>query len=125
MTAVNLLLIRYAGNSTVWYWFGISHESGEVYYHILDAEVGLLVYFEVNLLIFSRSGKGKATKNSNEAEYRLIFDNLIDDLLVVLFWPEWPAAGLILSIASKFMVRIMGTLRSIILTIGEYHRFHR
>ena len=53
-----------------------------------------------------RSGKGKATKNSNEAEYRAIFDNLIDDLLTVLFWPEWPAASLILTIASKFMVRI-------------------
>ena len=51
-----------------------------------------------------RSGKGKTTKNSNEAEYRLIFDNLIDDLLAVLFWPEWPAASLIMSIASKFMV---------------------
>jgi cohesin loading factor subunit SCC2 len=56
------------------------------------------------IFLTQRSGKGKATKNSNEAEYRLIFDNLIDDLLVVLFWPEWPAAGLILSIASKFMV---------------------
>lgn len=46
------------------------------------------------------------TKNSNEAEYRAIFDNLIEDLLVVLFWPEWPAASLILSIVSKFMVRV-------------------
>ena len=55
-------------------------------------------------LVILRSGKGKTTKNSNEAEYRLIFDNLIDDLLAVLFWPEWPAASLILSIASKFMV---------------------
>lgn len=55
-------------------------------------------------LAVPRSGKGKTTKNSNEAEYRLIFDNLIDDLLAVLFWPEWPAASLILSIASKFMV---------------------
>ena len=104
MTAVNVLLIRYAGNSTVWYWFGISHESGEVYYHILDTEVRFLLLFQVKFLTLCRSGKGKATKNSNEAEYRLIFDNLIDDLLVVLFWPEWPAAGLILSIASKFMV---------------------
>ena len=58
-------------------------------------------------LIVLRSGKGKTTKNSNEAEYRLIFDNLIDDLLVVLFWPEWPAASLILSIASKFMVLLL------------------
>jgi cohesin loading factor subunit SCC2 len=56
------------------------------------------------LFLNSRSGKGKATKNSNEAEYRAIFDNLIDDLLAVLYWPEWPAAGLLLSIASKFMV---------------------
>lgn len=51
-----------------------------------------------------RSGKGKATKNSNEAEYRTIFDNLISDLLAVLYWPEWPAASLLLSIACKFMV---------------------
>jgi cohesin loading factor subunit SCC2 len=51
-----------------------------------------------------RSGKGKATKNSNEAEYRAIFDNLISDLLAVLYWPEYPAASLLLSIASKFMV---------------------
>lgn len=58
------------------------------------------------IIIFlnSRSGKGKATKNSNEAEYRAIFDNLMEDVLSVLFWPEWPAAGLLLSIACKFMV---------------------
>jgi hypothetical protein len=43
-------------------------------------------------------------KNSNEADYRIIFDNLISDLLVVLYWPEWPAASLLLSIACKFMV---------------------
>jgi len=52
-----------------------------------------------------RSGKGKQTRNSNEAEYRIIFDNLISDLLVVLFWPEWPAASLLLTIACKYMVR--------------------
>ena len=33
-----------------------------------------------------------------------IFDNLISDLLTVLFWPEWPAAALLLTIACKFMV---------------------
>ena len=53
----------------------------------------------------TRSGKGKATKNSNEAEYRAIFDNLIADLLTVLYWPEWPAAGLLLRIICRFMVR--------------------
>ncbi|KAF8968942.1 hypothetical protein BDZ97DRAFT_1797116 [Flammula alnicola] len=64
------------------------------------------------IFLTQRSGKGKATKNSNEAEYRLIFDNLIDDLLVVLFWPEWPAASLILSIASKFMVSSLDDVKT-------------
>ncbi|KAG6899686.1 hypothetical protein C0993_007947 [Termitomyces sp. T159_Od127] len=59
------------------------------------------------LFLTQRSGKGKATKNSNEAEYRAIFDNLISDLLSVLYWPEWPAASLLLSIASKFMASFM------------------
>ncbi|RXW23420.1 hypothetical protein EST38_g2453 [Candolleomyces aberdarensis] len=64
------------------------------------------------LFLNSRSGKGKATKNSNEAEYRAIFDNLIEDLLAVLYWPEWPAAGLLLSIASKFMVSSLDDVKS-------------
>ena len=58
-------------------------------------------------LIANRSGKTKITKNSNEAEYRAIFDNLISDLLVVLFWPEWPAATVILGVAVRFMVRLI------------------
>ena len=56
------------------------------------------------MLNFFRSGKTKTTKSSNEAEYRAIFDNFISDLLAVLFWPEWPAAGLLLGIISKVMV---------------------
>lgn len=50
-----------------------------------------------------RSGKTKVTKSSNEAEYRAIFDNFISDLLAVLFWPEWPAASLLLGIICKVM----------------------
>jgi cohesin loading factor subunit SCC2 len=59
------------------------------------------------VFLTQRSGKGKTTKNTNEAEYRAIFDNLIGDLLTVLFWPEWPAASLLLSIACKFMVSLI------------------
>ncbi|KAF8552743.1 hypothetical protein OG21DRAFT_1477602 [Imleria badia] len=58
------------------------------------------------LFLTQRSGKGKLTKNSNEAEYRIILDNLISDLLVVLYWPEWPAASLILSVICKFMTSV-------------------
>ncbi|KIL61369.1 hypothetical protein M378DRAFT_26115 [Amanita muscaria Koide BX008] len=62
-----------------------------------------------------RSGKGKAVKNTNEAEYRTIFDNLISDLLVVLYWPEWPAASLLLSVACRFMVESSNAAKTIAL----------
>lgn len=57
------------------------------------------------VFLMQRSGKGKAVKNTNEAEYRAVFENLISDLLVVLYRPEQPAASLLLSIACKYMVR--------------------
>jgi cohesin loading factor subunit SCC2 len=52
----------------------------------------------------SRAGKGKATKSSNEAEYRIILDTLISDVLTVLYLPEWPAAALLLGIATRLFV---------------------
>ncbi|KAJ4482460.1 hypothetical protein J3R30DRAFT_3699992 [Lentinula aciculospora] len=55
----------------------------------------------------SKSGKTKTTKNSNEAEYRAIFDALIQDSLSVWCWPEWPSAGILLGVAVKGMVRTL------------------
>lgn len=76
------------------------------------------------LFLTQRSGRAKATKNSNEAEYRAIFDNLVSDLLVVLFWPEWPAASLLLSIICKYMVSIIFSVCSNINCIVFLARFH-
>ncbi|ELU38190.1 proline-rich protein Rad9 [Rhizoctonia solani AG-1 IA] len=59
-----------------------------------------------------RSGKNKNTKSTNEAEYRSIFDNLIQDILVVLNWPEWPAANLLMSIVCKFMLSSLEDVKS-------------
>ncbi|KAJ3735912.1 protein rad9 [Lentinula guzmanii] len=53
----------------------------------------------------TRSGKSKTTKNSNEAEYRAIFDALVQDCLSVWCWPEWPSAGIVLSVAVKGILR--------------------
>ncbi|KAI1793228.1 hypothetical protein LXA43DRAFT_1124268 [Ganoderma leucocontextum] len=64
------------------------------------------------IFLTQRSGKTKTTKNSNEAEYRAIFDNLISDLLAVLFWPEWPAASLILGLICKFLVSSLDDIKS-------------
>ncbi|KAH8077046.1 hypothetical protein BXZ70DRAFT_709469 [Cristinia sonorae] len=64
------------------------------------------------VFLTQRLGKGKSTKDSNEAEYRAIFDSLISDLLTVLFWPEWPAASVLLSLACKYMVSSMDDVKT-------------
>ncbi|EJU03190.1 ARM repeat-containing protein [Dacryopinax primogenitus] len=53
--------------------------------------------------LVNRSGKSKTTKDSNEAEYRAVFDSFTADLLTVLYWPEWPAASVLLRLACKLM----------------------
>ncbi|KAJ7644375.1 hypothetical protein FB45DRAFT_897682 [Roridomyces roridus] len=67
---------------------------------------------KIVIFLTQRSGKGKVTKNTNEAEYRAIFDNLISDLLAVLYWPEYPAASLLLGIASKFMLSSLDDVKT-------------
>ncbi|KAI5117240.1 hypothetical protein M0805_001558 [Coniferiporia weirii] len=64
------------------------------------------------LFLTQRSGKGKSTKNVNEQEYRTILDNLISDLLIVLFWPEWPAASLVLNIICRYMISSLDDIKS-------------
>ncbi|KAJ7070155.1 hypothetical protein C8F01DRAFT_1364201 [Mycena amicta] len=67
---------------------------------------------KIIMFLTQRSGKTKATKNSNEAEYRAIFDSFISDMLAVLFWPEFPAASLILNIASRFMLTSLDDIKT-------------
>ncbi|KAH7885125.1 sister chromatid cohesion C-terminus-domain-containing protein [Phlebopus sp. FC_14] len=70
----------------------------------------------VVLFLTQRSGKSKQTKNSNETEYRAILDNLISDLLAVLYWPEWPAASLTLSVICKFLVASLDDVKTSVQT---------
>ncbi|KAF7297577.1 Sister chromatid cohesion protein [Mycena kentingensis (nom. inval.)] len=67
---------------------------------------------KIIMFLTQRSGKTKTTKNSNEAEYRAIFDHFLSDLLVVLFWPEYPAAALILNIASRYMLTSLDDIKT-------------
>ncbi|KAJ7134305.1 hypothetical protein C8R44DRAFT_770123 [Mycena epipterygia] len=87
-------------------------DSAEIRLYRTGLESATKAAKKIIIFLTQRSGKGKATKNSNEAEYRAIFDNLISDLLAVLYWPEYPAASLILSIASKFMLSSLDDVKT-------------
>ncbi|KII90510.1 hypothetical protein PLICRDRAFT_697054 [Plicaturopsis crispa FD-325 SS-3] len=88
------------------------HDQEEIGLYTAGLESATKAAKTIILFLTQRSGKGKATKNSNEAEYRTIFDNLISDLLAVLYWPEWPAASLLLGIACKFMVSSLDDVKT-------------
>ncbi|OAX39889.1 hypothetical protein K503DRAFT_738603 [Rhizopogon vinicolor AM-OR11-026] len=87
-------------------------DAEEMQLYITGLESAMNAAKTIVVYLTQRSGKGKSTKNSNEAEYRTIFDNLISDLLVVLYWPEWPAASLLLSIVCKFMVSSLDDIKT-------------
>ncbi|KAF9235171.1 hypothetical protein BU15DRAFT_51679 [Melanogaster broomeanus] len=87
-------------------------DSEEIQLYLSGLESATNAAKTIVLFLTQRSGKGKQTKNTNEAEYRIILDNLITDLLVVLYWPEWPAASLILSVICKFMVASLDDVKT-------------
>ncbi|KAG2365159.1 hypothetical protein BDR07DRAFT_1607621 [Suillus spraguei] len=91
-------------------------DAEEIQLYITGLESAMNAAKTIIVYLTQRSGKGKSTKNSNEAEYRTIFDNLISDLLVVLYWPEWPAASFLLSIVCKFMVSSLDDVKTSIQT---------
>nr|KIR48435.1 cohesin loading factor subunit SCC2 [Cryptococcus bacillisporus CA1280] len=54
--------------------------------------------------VLSKATTTKATKTSLDADYKTILSLFMDDLLTVLYRPEWPAASLYLSVFSRIMV---------------------
>ncbi|CAE6533842.1 unnamed protein product [Rhizoctonia solani] len=88
------------------------YDREEIHLYLNGLESATKTAKTIVLFLTQRSGKNKNTKSTNEAEYRNIFDNLIQDILVVLNWPEWPAANLLMSIVCKFMLSSLEDVKS-------------
>ncbi|KAG8703668.1 Sister chromatid cohesion protein 2, partial [Ceratobasidium sp. 394] len=88
------------------------HDREEVHLYLNGLESATKTAKTIVLFLTQRTGKNKNTKSSNEAEYRSIFDNLIQDILVVINWPEWPAANLLMGIVCKFMLSSLEDVKS-------------
>ncbi|KAF8607050.1 hypothetical protein BDV93DRAFT_436800 [Ceratobasidium sp. AG-I] len=88
------------------------HDLEETHLYLNGLESATKTAKTIVFFLTQRSGKNKNTKSTNEAEYRGIFDNLIQDILVVLNWPEWPAANLLMSIVCKFMLSALEDVKS-------------
>jgi cohesin loading factor subunit SCC2 len=54
--------------------------------------------------LLQKSGQAKASKSTVDTDFKGILDTLIDDLLLSLYRPEWPAAALYLNVFSKLFI---------------------
>ncbi|KAG8683687.1 Sister chromatid cohesion protein 2, partial [Ceratobasidium sp. 395] len=88
------------------------HDREAIHLYLNGLESATKTAKTIVLFLTQRTGKNKNTKSTNEAEYRSIFDNLIQDILVVLNWPEWPAANLLMGIVCKFMLSSLEDVKS-------------
>lgn len=49
----------------------------------------------------------KSNKSSKDAIYRTVFDQLIHDMITLLFSPDWPVAEFLLGLCCKTMVSVL------------------
>ena len=52
-----------------------------------------------------RAGAAKSSKSGHDMDYKTILELFVNDLLSILYRPEWPAASMFLMIISRLMVR--------------------
>ncbi|CAD6587723.1 MAG: Sister chromatid cohesion protein 2 [Tremellales sp. Tagirdzhanova-0007] len=54
--------------------------------------------------LVQKSASTKPSKTTHDTDYKAILDVFVNDLLAVLYRPEWPAASLFLSVLSRLMM---------------------
>ena len=52
-----------------------------------------------------RSSKAAKNASANEAEYKAVLEHLVRDSLVLVDFPQWPAATLMIQTLTKILVR--------------------
>ena len=55
----------------------------------------------------TRSGAAKTTKSSHDIDYRSVLDTFVQDLLAILYLPEWPVAALFVDVLARLFVSSM------------------
>ncbi|WVQ94119.1 hypothetical protein IAU59_001197 [Kwoniella sp. CBS 9459] len=54
--------------------------------------------------LVQKSTSTKATKTSHDSDFKAILDLFINDLMTVLYRPEWPAASIYITVFSRIMI---------------------
>ncbi|KAA1098581.1 Sister chromatid cohesion protein 2 [Puccinia graminis f. sp. tritici] len=73
----------------------------------IDPEISAATKLSKKIMSFLLQKSGKSTKSSHEAQYRILFDKLVEDLICVIFLPDWPVAEFMLGLFCKTMIGLL------------------
>ncbi|KAI9611647.1 hypothetical protein H4Q26_008602 [Puccinia striiformis f. sp. tritici PST-130] len=74
----------------------------------IEPEISAATKLSKKIMTFLLQKSGKSSKSTHEANYRILFDKLVEDLINVLFLPDWPVAEFMLGLFCKTMVSVEG-----------------
>ncbi|KAI7965552.1 hypothetical protein MJO29_001300 [Puccinia striiformis f. sp. tritici] len=73
----------------------------------IEPEISAATKLSKKIMTFLLQKSGKSSKSTHEANYRILFDKLVEDLINVLFLPDWPVAEFMLGLFCKTMVGLL------------------
>ncbi|PLW54207.1 hypothetical protein PCANC_04542 [Puccinia coronata f. sp. avenae] len=73
----------------------------------IEPDISAATKLSKKIMSFLLQKSGKSAKSTHEANYRILFDKLIEDLISVLFLPDWPVAEFMLGLFCKTMIALL------------------
>ncbi|MBW0481416.1 hypothetical protein O181_021131 [Austropuccinia psidii MF-1] len=73
----------------------------------IEAGLSVATKLTKKIITFFIQKSGKTTKSTHETHYRVMFDRLIEDLINLLFLPDWPVAEFMLGLCCKTMMTLL------------------
>ncbi|POW11268.1 hypothetical protein PSTT_05463 [Puccinia striiformis] len=73
----------------------------------IEPEISAATKLSKKIMTFLLQKSGKSSKSTHEANYRILFDKLVEDLINVLFLPDWPVAEFMLGLFCKTMIGLL------------------
>jgi len=73
----------------------------------IEPQISAATKLSKKIMTFLLQKSGKSTKSTHEAQYRMLFDKLVEDLINVLFLPDWPVAEFMLGLFCKTMIGLL------------------
>lgn len=77
----------------------------------IDPELLTANKLSKKIISFMLQKSGKSSKSTHDAHYKMVLDRLVEDLINVLFLPDWPVAEFMLGLFCKTMLGLLDSAK--------------